>query len=157
MNSPFDQKQIDLLNELLKNLTTQQRIWLSGYLSATSVAESQVSQATPLQVETKAEVQKEINNKIVRVIVDRIQSKIKSLERSRILLVSRGSSDRRIVRNLNQLKENLKVSLRTNNIEVTYLLGQNPLFNERLERLAHKERETIFVMPFFLFTGKLVT
>src|SRR5690625_1286328 len=36
MNSPFDQKQIELLNELLHNLSDNQRIWLSGYLSATS-------------------------------------------------------------------------------------------------------------------------
>ena len=33
-NSPFTEKQVQLLNELLPNLTEQQKIWLNGYLSA---------------------------------------------------------------------------------------------------------------------------
>jgi len=34
MNSPFNEEQVKLLNELLPNLTREQKIWLSGYLSA---------------------------------------------------------------------------------------------------------------------------
>lgn len=34
-NSPFKQDQIELLNQLLPNLTATQKIWLSGYLTAT--------------------------------------------------------------------------------------------------------------------------
>ncbi len=33
-NSPFTEKQVQLLNELIPNLTEQQKIWLNGYLSA---------------------------------------------------------------------------------------------------------------------------
>ena len=35
MNSPFNQEQADLLNRLLPTLTETQKVWLSGYLSAT--------------------------------------------------------------------------------------------------------------------------
>ncbi|MFJ5963201.1 assimilatory sulfite reductase (NADPH) flavoprotein subunit [Bacillus sp. NPDC093026] len=34
LNSPFSQQQAELLNQLLPTLTDQQRIWLTGYLSA---------------------------------------------------------------------------------------------------------------------------
>lgn len=34
VNSPFNEQQVKLLNELLPSLTAQQRIWLNGYLSA---------------------------------------------------------------------------------------------------------------------------
>ncbi|WP_345808800.1 assimilatory sulfite reductase (NADPH) flavoprotein subunit [Bacillus pumilus] len=34
LNSPFSQQQADLLNQLLPTLTDQQKIWLTGYLSA---------------------------------------------------------------------------------------------------------------------------
>lgn len=54
INSPFTEKQVQLLNELLPNLTEQQKIWLNGYLSApqqvsenvTEVQETPVSQQT---------------------------------------------------------------------------------------------------------------
>src|SRR5690625_6900508 len=39
MNSPFSQEQVELLNQLLPELSGNQRIWLGGYLSAVSEAE----------------------------------------------------------------------------------------------------------------------
>ncbi|TSI03053.1 assimilatory sulfite reductase (NADPH) flavoprotein subunit [Lysinibacillus sp. BW-2-10] len=36
-NSPFNEQQVTQLNELIRSLTTQQKIWLTGYLSATSL------------------------------------------------------------------------------------------------------------------------
>lgn len=39
INSPFTEKQVKVLNELLPHLTTQQKIWLTGYLTATSAEE----------------------------------------------------------------------------------------------------------------------
>lgn len=35
-NSPFSEKQISLINELLPQLSTEQKIWLNGFLSGTS-------------------------------------------------------------------------------------------------------------------------
>src|SRR5690625_4487801 len=58
MNSPFDQKQVELLNELLSNLSQPQRLWLSGYLSAVSLAEEPVPLKTPTspQAQTSTEI-----------------------------------------------------------------------------------------------------
>ncbi len=36
INSPFSEEQVKRLNEVLVNLTSQQKIWLTGYLSATT-------------------------------------------------------------------------------------------------------------------------
>ncbi|MBP3950785.1 assimilatory sulfite reductase (NADPH) flavoprotein subunit [Bacillus suaedae] len=36
MNSPFNQEQVELLNRLLPTLTESQKVWLSGYIAASS-------------------------------------------------------------------------------------------------------------------------
>lgn len=36
-NSPFNESQAELLNQLLPTLTHSQQVWLSGYLSALSL------------------------------------------------------------------------------------------------------------------------
>ncbi|MEW9670142.1 assimilatory sulfite reductase (NADPH) flavoprotein subunit [Ammoniphilus sp. 3BR4] len=43
MNSPFNQEQAELLNRLLQTLTESQKIWLSGYLSASASVSGQVA------------------------------------------------------------------------------------------------------------------
>src|SRR5690625_7558151 len=49
-NSPFDEKQAELLNQLLPILTKPQRIWICGYLSALpSKGQLQTSGSTALQ------------------------------------------------------------------------------------------------------------
>ncbi|MGE6628492.1 assimilatory sulfite reductase (NADPH) flavoprotein subunit [Bacillus pumilus] len=48
LNSPFSQQQADLLNQLLPTLTDQQKIWLTGYLSAqASLAGSETATQAP--------------------------------------------------------------------------------------------------------------
>ena len=59
LNSPFSQEQAELLNQLLPTLTEQQKIWLTGYLSAqATLAGSEVvapapSAAAPVQPVSK--------------------------------------------------------------------------------------------------------
>ncbi|GAE24872.1 sulfite reductase [Halalkalibacter wakoensis JCM 9140] len=43
MNSPFNQEQADLLNRLLPTLTESQKVWLTGYLAATSLSTATVA------------------------------------------------------------------------------------------------------------------
>ncbi len=48
LNSPFSQQQADLLNQLLPTLTDQQKIWLTGYLSAqAALAGSETATQSP--------------------------------------------------------------------------------------------------------------
>ena len=40
INSPFSEEQVKLLNELIPQLTAQQKVWLSGYLNASQAFEA---------------------------------------------------------------------------------------------------------------------
>lgn len=46
MNSPFNQEQVELLNQLLPTLTEPQKSWLSGYLTAYQVTGTGIVQTT---------------------------------------------------------------------------------------------------------------
>lgn len=57
INSPFTEQQVKLLNEIIPNLTEQQKVWLTGYLTATAagIAPSAAAQIeeTIVPVQTK--------------------------------------------------------------------------------------------------------
>ncbi|TSB44619.1 assimilatory sulfite reductase (NADPH) flavoprotein subunit [Alkalicoccobacillus porphyridii] len=56
-NSPFNQEQTDLLNQLLPTLTSEQKIWISGYLAASqSIAVTEPTQPS-LSTENSQTVQ----------------------------------------------------------------------------------------------------
>ncbi|MGD2198843.1 assimilatory sulfite reductase (NADPH) flavoprotein subunit [Lysinibacillus fusiformis] len=46
INSPFNEEQVKLLNELLPQLTLEQKIWLNGYLSAPQATQEAVVETT---------------------------------------------------------------------------------------------------------------
>ncbi|MFS0654939.1 assimilatory sulfite reductase (NADPH) flavoprotein subunit [Bacillus sp. 179-C3.3 HS] len=62
LNSPFSQEQADLLNQLLPTLTDQQKIWLTGYLSAqAALAGSEgAGQVPSAQASTQPVVNKDV-------------------------------------------------------------------------------------------------
>ncbi|KAB8137542.1 assimilatory sulfite reductase (NADPH) flavoprotein subunit [Gracilibacillus oryzae] len=47
VNSPFDEKQTEILNQLLPTLTNAQKNWLAGYLAASQTAEAQPAPGQP--------------------------------------------------------------------------------------------------------------
>lgn len=53
-NSPFNEEQVKLINELLASVTDYQKVWLTGYLSA---AQASVQQGEAVPVAVKAEPQ----------------------------------------------------------------------------------------------------
>lgn len=61
-NSPFSQEQVDLLNQLIPTLTTEQKIWISGFLAASQATASTIEPLTqqPTQQTDVAPVSKEI-------------------------------------------------------------------------------------------------
>lgn len=69
MNSPFNEEQVTLLNQLLPKLTEPQKIWLSGYLSAVQLASGEIA-ATSVAVLDAPEklVQVEVKSKEVTIL-----------------------------------------------------------------------------------------
>jgi sulfite reductase (NADPH) flavoprotein alpha-component len=54
INSPFTEQQVKILNELIPNLTMQQKIWLTGYLTAASTeGPAAVQKPVPVAQQTK--------------------------------------------------------------------------------------------------------
>ncbi|TYO50954.1 assimilatory sulfite reductase (NADPH) flavoprotein subunit [Bacillus sp. Y3] len=61
LNSPFSQEQAELLNQLLPTLTEQQKIWLTGYLSAqATLAGSEVVAPAPSAAASVQPVSKDV-------------------------------------------------------------------------------------------------
>ncbi|MCG3084200.1 assimilatory sulfite reductase (NADPH) flavoprotein subunit [Anoxybacillus sp. LAT_35] len=50
-NSPFNEKQVELLNQLWPTLTSAQKLWLSGYLAATEMIGVTAQQEAPVSKE----------------------------------------------------------------------------------------------------------
>ena len=60
MNSPFNQEQAELLNQLLSTLTESQKVWLSGFLAASSQGMVAVPTGEPSSQRISQPVSKEI-------------------------------------------------------------------------------------------------
>lgn len=61
LNSPFSQQQAELLNQLLPTLTDQQKIWLTGYLSAqAALAGSEAATLAPSAAAPAQSVSKDV-------------------------------------------------------------------------------------------------
>ncbi|WP_347862908.1 assimilatory sulfite reductase (NADPH) flavoprotein subunit [Salimicrobium sp. PL1-032A] len=63
MNSPFDEKQARLLNELLASMTETQKIWLSGYLASSPVLSTKAPEG-----ETKEREETETKKRTITIL-----------------------------------------------------------------------------------------
>lgn len=64
MNSPFNEEQVELLNQLLPALTETQQTWLGGYLSALQIVQAPNGSSSPAVVEAQAIVKKVISKEV---------------------------------------------------------------------------------------------
>ena len=67
INSPFNQEQVELLNQLLPILTETQQIWLGGYLSASQLATQSIASGSVAVLEAPA-TQIEVISKEVTIL-----------------------------------------------------------------------------------------
>ena len=64
MNSPFNEEQVELLNQLLPALTETQQTWLGGYLSALQIVQAPNGSSSPAVVEAQEIVKKVISKEV---------------------------------------------------------------------------------------------
>lgn len=64
MNSPFNEEQVELLNQLLPALTGTQQNWLGGYLSALQLVQTPNGSSSPAVIEAQAIVKKVISKEV---------------------------------------------------------------------------------------------
>ena len=67
INSPFNQQQVELLNQLLPILTETQQIWLGGYLSASQLVTQSNASGSVAVLEASA-TQVEVISKEVTIL-----------------------------------------------------------------------------------------
>jgi len=98
-----------------------------------------------------------IHPKIIDSLLDRvIEQKVDIEENAQVLLVGRGSSDPAVKRDLIEIAQLLNNTFPFSKVDVCFLYGAKPSFNEALQQLQRAEQRQVFIIPYLLFTGILM-
>lgn len=97
-----------------------------------------------------------VNERIVDVLISRMQEQSEIEKTDRILLVARGSSDQRILDDFAQIRQLLSEKVHVATIDVCYLACQQPTFIDGLRQVIANPSGDIFIVPYLLFTGRLM-
>lgn len=76
---------------------------------------------------------------------------------SLILFVGRGSNDSGAIAQFKKIKEKLSVQLGTNHVRDCYLVGGDLSFETAISEAKSSQYERIFILPYLLFNGVLLT
>ncbi|WP_176223925.1 sirohydrochlorin chelatase [Thalassobacillus devorans] len=98
-----------------------------------------------------------VNKKIMDVLVERISEQGEAGPEAEILLVGRGSSDQESVRDIKKIAYLLKKKVPVKTVEVCFLAAAEPRFEKKLSELAQRGASHVFILPYLLFTGVLMT
>ena len=97
-----------------------------------------------------------IHPKIVASLVDRvIEQKIEITDDARVLLVGRGSSDPAVKQDLTAIARLLGEKYPFRQVDVCFLYGATPSFDEGLQQLRQTGGKQVFIIPYLLFAGVL--
>ncbi|NYF24778.1 sirohydrochlorin chelatase [Sporosarcina sp. JAI121] len=98
-----------------------------------------------------------IHPKIVDSLYDRVlEQKITIAEDAQVLLIGRGSSDPAVKQDLTEIARLLRDNYAFNKVEVCFLYGAAPHFDEVLQQLQQVSQKQVFIIPYLLFTGILM-
>lgn len=96
----------------------------------------------------------EVERKMVDVLVERIKECTATVEHYDILLVGRGSSDMNAIADTEQIVTMLRQHYPANTIEKCFLAASKPKFEEFLTAKI-KQKKSVLILPYILFTGLL--
>ncbi|PYF09107.1 sirohydrochlorin chelatase [Ureibacillus chungkukjangi] len=97
-----------------------------------------------------------INEKLIDSLQERVHQKsTKQNEEIEVLLIGRGSSDERVQIDFQQIANNLKRKYNYALVDICYLYGKGPSFENALEQLQTNREKPVYVVPYILFTGLL--
>lgn len=95
--------------------------------------------------------------KMAGLLIERLNETGESFtDNSMVLLVGRGSSDPDVKRDLGQVAEMLRRSVKILDVETCFLTAASPSLEEGLQAAIESGYEKIFVIPYLLFTGMLM-
>ncbi|MBB6446318.1 sirohydrochlorin chelatase [Bacillus benzoevorans] len=98
-----------------------------------------------------------VDTKMIDIISERLYEKNKQISDSAcILLVGRGSSDPDVKRDLSQIAEMLQQRMGSVTVKDCYLHGAGLKFTAALNDAAQSDFDEIYIVPYLLFTGRLM-
>lgn len=98
-----------------------------------------------------------IHPKIIDGLYDRVvEQNVAIAEDAHVLLVGRGSSDPEVKRDLTTIAQLLEEKYAFKKVDVCFLYGARPGFNEALLNLQQVAYKQVFIIPYLLFTGILM-
>jgi|SRR5690606_3396937 sirohydrochlorin ferrochelatase len=95
-----------------------------------------------------------VHEKLVNSIQSRILEKKENHKEIDVLLIGRGSSDPKIQMEFQHIANRLKEKYHYRNVDICFLYGKGPLFDEKLEELKNR-KNPVLIVPYLLFTGRL--
>jgi len=97
-----------------------------------------------------------IDRRLIAQLYGRIQqTHIKLTEDSEVLLVGRGSSDVAVLRDFTEIATRLKLFFGIRHVNIAFLYGNGPTFEEYVANLQNNRAKKIFIVPYLLFQGLL--
>lgn len=97
-----------------------------------------------------------IHEKLINSLHERVQQKsTKQNEEIDVLLIGRGSSDESVQYDFQQIADNLKGKYHYAKVDICFLYGKGPSFENALEHLQNNRKNPVYVVPYILFTGLL--
>ena len=98
-----------------------------------------------------------IHPKIVDSLYDRVvEQQVVIAEDAQVLLVGRGSSDPAVKHDLTEIAQLLAKKYSFNKVDVCFLYGAEPSFDEALQQLQQTAHRQVFIIPYLLFSGILM-
>ncbi|MFC7686762.1 sirohydrochlorin chelatase [Ureibacillus sp. GCM10028918] len=97
-----------------------------------------------------------IQERLINSLQERVRQKsTKQNEEIDVLLIGRGSSDENVQHDFQQIADNLKRSYNYAKVDICFLYGKGPSFENALEQLQKNRKNPVYVVPYILFTGLL--
>ncbi|MCM3109505.1 sirohydrochlorin chelatase [Lederbergia lenta] len=98
-----------------------------------------------------------IHPKLIDSLYDRIlEQNVEISSNAMILLVGRGSSDPVVKQDLSQIANCLKETYHFQKVDICFLYGAKPHFDEALIKLQKAKHKQVFIIPYLLFSGLLM-
>lgn len=97
-----------------------------------------------------------IDRRLILQLFQRIQESHEKLtEDSEVLLIGRGSSDPAVLRDFTEIATRLKLFFGVRNVNIAFLYGNGPKFEDYVANLQQNRAKKIFIVPYLLFQGLL--
>ncbi|MBU7592055.1 sirohydrochlorin chelatase [Metabacillus halosaccharovorans] len=89
------------------------------------------------------------------MLLDKVNEKSPLTNSSVAILVGRGSSDKDVVRDLNKISSHLLENSDIKNVYTCFLTAAEPRFKKMIEDIHQSKEQSIFIIPYLIFTGLL--